>query len=162
MKQFAEMTDALLGEQVSVLTLRDWCEDDAWNSQIVVSSFDASEELRRTRVLLDLSKDYILREPEDTLSRDLASLSSSYRRLLGKLHITLIQTMSEEITEVRDRLFQHIMHHRKARSPSSHIGTMSAVWIALEKHITFSVEEEDEEETFSADQIILRQRTNGD
>ena len=103
-----------------------------------------------------------MRESESTLSRDLASLSSSYRRLLGKIHVTLVQTMFEEITEVRDRLFQHIMHHRKARSPSSHIGTMSAAWIALEKHITFSVEDEDEdEETFSADQIILRQRARG-
>ena len=159
MKQFSELSDDIFGEHIAQATLADWSKNDSWASRVHIDSFDASEELKRTRALLDMARDCIVTEFKDEESSGhVAASASAYRKLVGKVPKTLIPSMAEEITEFRDELYKHIMTQKARNASMTSIGTMSAVWVDMDRYLLPDLSDVTAEETVSADQIILRQR----
>lgn len=134
LKDLAARSDELLGQKVPYETILDWAELDDWYGRIRIS-FDGSEELTRTKALLDIAYDGIVAEvTEDTKAANVSSSAAMFRKMVGRIPKQLWPIVEPQVVRVRARLFE-LIGNMKDRWPRTNISSMAGVWADLERHV---------------------------
>ena len=158
LRRFADLSPEITGMRLTYESVRTWYLDDGWAHSIHMSSFGVSEELSRTRVLLDIAYRGVMDADEDVQTKEIASFASAYRRVLKKVPEPLLHVIADEITAFRETLYD-LIKARKASAPPGALGAMMAVWADLEQFILPNIEDGSEDQAdIPIDSLILAGR----
>lgn len=153
----ADRSAEIFGEKVPYLSLRTWYKEDGWVSAVSITSFTGSEELRRTKALLDIAYDAITNADEFTTPKELSDSARMYLKIVRKLPATLISVIENDIVGVREVLFVYAIEN-KDKVTKSVLSTISGAWVDLEKRLVPELPIDSSGPTVDSNRLIMRQR----
>lgn len=140
-----------LGAEHTLDTYRDWAKKDHW-TKMARFGWDSSEELRRTREMMDIAVEDIFNE--NATAKAIAESARAYKRMADKIPLTMADLVADEAAAIRDRLFE-VVKEMEAGTPGR--SAILNIWTALEANAAPPAADISEG-TVSYDRIILDRR----
>ena len=168
MQSLSDLSGSLFGEKVSIDTIRNWSKEDAWGDAILTEGFGVSEELERTKLILDNAYEdlvayYAYNEKAPTEGSyveldTVAAAAGEFKQMVAKLPRSALPLIESEIVTVRDILFEFVTEKYR-RSSRTRRSRLTGVWTLLEKYILPDIPIETDA-VIPADSLILGQRSS--
>jgi len=155
LKDLSAKSDELLGQKVPYETILDWADRDDWYGRVQIS-FDGSDELTKTKALLDIAYNSIVAEIADgTRAANVSSSAAMFRKMVGRIPKQLWPIVEPQVVRVRSRLFE-IIEDMKDKWPRTNISSMAGVWVDLERHVLPELPVEDGA-TIDLDELVMKE-----